>query len=77
MFHLESVSRFEACLLLVLEAGGEEFDQQTITNQAGETIHTRKIIALDNKEGLSMDFFRHLLVSAQRSGLIPVALVLS
>ncbi len=31
----------------MLETGREEFDQQTITNQAGETIHTRNIIELD------------------------------
>ena len=72
MFHLESVSRFEACLLLVLEAGGEEFDQQTITNQAGETIHIRKIIVLDNMQDLAIDFFRHLLVIKADHGYEPV-----
>ncbi len=31
----------------MLETGREEFDQQKITNHAGETIHTRNIIELD------------------------------
>ena len=58
LFQQESTSWFGESLLLlfeegaeVLETGGEEFDQQTITNQAGETIHTRNIIELDIMPG--------------------------